>query len=90
MRAVFGVVSLLIVLAVIGMVATRQLKSSSRAVGAVSERAAPPAVSDRGDSTAASTGNVREQSQQLQQRVKDDVSRALEQAAAARKAEAEK
>ncbi|MEO7150876.1 MAG: hypothetical protein ABIX46_04070 [Burkholderiaceae bacterium] len=89
MRAIFGVVSLLIVLAIVGMVAVKQMKSSSQAMSA----AAVPATTVQTGAAAPSpvpAGNVREQSQQLQQRVRDDVARALEQGAAARRSEAEK
>jgi len=70
MKAMFGVVSLLVALAIVGFLAARQLKT-----------AAPSAVS--GD--VAASGTVREQSQQIQQKVKDDVTKALQQGAAARK-----
>ena len=77
MRAVFSVVGLLVVLAIVGLVAKRQLQAAGQGVVAV----AP----------AASGGNVVEQSRQLQQQVKSDVTKALEQgAAAARKDEADK
>ena len=92
MRAVFGVISLLIVLAVIGGVAVKQMRATSQALGNAGSsalRAAPPSA-DGTAATALPAGNVREQSQQLQQRVRDDVSRSLEQGAAARKAEADK
>jgi hypothetical protein len=75
MRAVFGVVSLLVALAIVGIVTVKQLKTVS---GSVSS---PPVAADGATSTPTST-EVREQSQQLQQRVKDDVTRALEQGAA--------
>ncbi|MEO6409843.1 MAG: hypothetical protein ABIO45_13970 [Burkholderiaceae bacterium] len=88
MRAIFGVVSLLIVLAIIGGVAVKQMRASSQATGQAALIAAPPTAD--GAAAPAPAGNVREQSQQLQQRVRDDVSRALEQGAAARKAEADK
>jgi hypothetical protein len=83
MRAVFGVVSLLIVLAVVGLLATRQLKS----IGASTAAMAPP---QRSAASGPSPATVREQAQQVQQRVKADVGRALEQGAAARKDEADK
>lgn len=65
MRALFGVISLLVVLAVVGMLATKQLK-------AVGSAAAPGA---------SSPVNLPMQSQQLQQRVTDDVAKALQQGA---------
>ena len=75
MRALFSIVSLLVVLAIVGILAAKQMKTAAptldRAASSVPGLAAP-------------TGNVREQSQQLQQRVKSDVSKALEQGAAAR------
>ena len=81
MRAVFGVVSLLVVLAVVGVVVTKQLKATGRAVSSAVQ-AAPGAAS------VAPAGTVREQSQQLQQQVTSDVAKALEQGA--RKDEGEK
>jgi hypothetical protein len=83
MRAVFGVVSLLVVLAIVGLLATRQLKATGQAVSA-----ALPAPA--GEVSSAPVGNVREQSQQLQQRVKSDVAKALEAGAAAHKDESDK
>jgi len=68
MKAMFGVVSLLVALAIVGFVAARQLKT-----------AAPSALSG------AASGTVREQSQQIQQKVKDDVTKALQQGGEARK-----
>ncbi len=70
MKAMFGVVSLLVALAIVGLLAARQLKTAA------------PSVSS-GD--VAASGTVREQSQQIQQKVKDDVTKALQQGAAARK-----
>jgi hypothetical protein len=83
MRAVFGVVALLVVLATVGFVATRQLRATGRAVGA-----ALPANAEAPSAAAAPT--VREQSQQFQQRVQSDVGKALEAGSAARKEEADK
>lgn len=74
MRALFGVVSLLIVLAVVGTLVKKQLGAVSQSVAPAS----PPA-----------SGNVREQSQQLQERVRSDVTKALDQGAAG-SADAEK
>ena len=75
MRALFGVVSLLLALAVVGVVATKQLK-------AVNSSASTPSAEDVSAAAAQPAANVREQSQQMQQRVKDDVTRALQQGAA--------
>jgi len=84
MKAMFGVVSLLIALAIVGFLAARQLKtaapsatSSATAAAAATAGVALPDVS--------TSGSVREQSQQIQQKVKDDVAKALQQGAAQRK-----
>lgn len=86
MRAIFGVVSLLIVLAVVGIAAKKQFQAVNN-VGA-SLPAAQTSTDTKTVAPAAST--VRAQSQQLQQRVADDVNKALEQGAAARSEAAEK
>jgi len=71
MKGLFGVVSLLVALVIVGFVAVKQL----RAVGHVSvER---PGV----DAPAAPGETVREQSQRLQDKVRSDVVKALEQGA---------
>lgn len=67
MRVVFGVVGLLIALAIVALVAKQQL----RAVGPVATTAAPTA----------SGANVVEQSRQLQQQIKTDLGKVLEQGA---------
>jgi hypothetical protein len=74
MKATFGLVSLLIALAIIGIVINKQLK----AVGKVPVVAADGSVSQG----SAASGTVREQSQQLQEKVRSDVVKALEQGAA--------
>ena len=74
MRALFGVVSLLVVLAVISHLVTKQLGANRLAV-------AP--------SSSPASATVREQSQQVQDRVRTDVTKALEQGAA-RTGEADK
>jgi hypothetical protein len=77
MKAIFGVVSLLVVLAIVGVLASRQMKAVS---------SVPVTASQTGD---APTANVREQSQQVQDKVRSDVTQALEQGAA-RREEADK
>jgi hypothetical protein len=74
MKATFGLVSLLIALAIIGIVINKQLK----AVGKVPVVAADGRVSQG----SAASGSVREQSQQLQEKARSDVVKALEQGAA--------
>ena len=75
MRAVFGVVSLLVVLAVVGLLASRQLKSVSGGVATALVPALPGAASVPPGAT------VREQSQQLQKQVADDIAKAMAQGA---------
>ncbi len=79
MRAVFGVVSLLVVLAIVGMLASRQMKAVKTSV---------PAATSSAAAGAGAAPTVREQSQQIQQQVQSDVSKMLEQGA--RKEEADK
>ena len=81
MRALFGVVSLLVVLAIVGFIAARQLRATGPAIGA----ALPPS-----STTASAPATVREHSRQLQQQVQSDVVKALEAGAAARRDEAGK
>ncbi|MEO6030332.1 MAG: hypothetical protein ABIP61_00285 [Burkholderiaceae bacterium] len=76
MKALFGIVSLLVALAVVGLLAARQLQ-------AVAPSVAPAAAAAAGVPAFAASGNVREQSRQLQRKVQDDVAKALEQGAAA-------
>ncbi len=71
MKALFSIVSLLIVLAVVGMVAKKQLQAQSQAARTV----ASPAMTGSPDVAAT------ERPQQLPQRVQQDVERAMQQAA---------
>jgi hypothetical protein len=84
MKAMFGMVSLLIALAIVGFLAARQLKTAapSATSGATTAAAATAGVALPG---VAASGTVREQSQQIQQKVKDDVTKALQQGVEARK-----
>ena len=79
MKALFGVVSLLVALALVALVATKQL----RAGGSASAAASPVAP------LMSASGTVRDQAQQLERKVGDDVAKAMRQSAAGR-AEAEK
>jgi uncharacterized protein (DUF697 family) len=74
MRALFGVVSLLLIVATVGFVAGKQLRGL---------RQVPSASSGATAATSANAGsvNVRDPAQQLQQQVRDDVAKALEQGA---------
>ena len=85
MKAMFGVVSLLVALAIVGWLASRQPRAVAPSIGpgaAGAEAASVPSF--------AGSGTVREQSQQLQQKVQDDVKKALEQGAASRAEQADK
>ena len=86
MKALFGVVSLLIALAIVGLVAVKQLKAIGR-TGAptATTQADLPAVPQMSGS-----GTVADQSRQLQKRVADDVAKAMKQGTEARKDESEK
>ena len=79
MKALLGVVSLLVALAVLGMIVSRQLKATH-----LSAVAALP-----GGREVAASGTLRQQSQQMQQRVTDDIAKAMTQGAE-RNADAEK
>ena len=87
MKAVFGAVSLLIALAIVGLVAVKQL----RAVGHVSDPSAA-AASQAGVAAPqmSGSGTVRDQAQQLQNKVANDAIKAMNQGAEARQAESEK
>lgn len=81
MRAVLGVVSLLLVLAVVGVLAMKQLKAVDKSVGA----GLPPATATDAPAAAAPASTVParvQQTQQTQQRVSAEVGKALEQGAA--------
>ena len=80
MRALFGVVSLLVALAVIGVIASRQLKAGIGPLATTADTAA---------SAPAPAGTPAQQSQQLQSQVKDDIAKAFE-AGKAQRDEADK
>ena len=85
MKALFGVVSLLVVLALVALLAVRQMKAGVPAM--------PPSTSGAeagATSPGAASANVREQARQLQERVQGDVTKALEQGAAARQEASDK
>lgn len=72
MRLLFSAVSLLIVLAIVGVLVTKSLRGTQRSLGAATAASGAPAMP---------AGNVREQSRQLQEQMQRDVARALEQGA---------
>ena len=69
MKALFGMVSLLLALAVIGVLASRQFKATGRVPAAASGMPITPGAT------------VPQQSQQIQEQVRNEVNRALEQGA---------
>jgi hypothetical protein len=77
MKALFGVVSLLVALAIAGLVVVKQLKSV-RQLGAVSTQQTGPVAAP----ALAGSGPVREQAQRLENQVASDVDKALQQGAA--------
>ena len=68
MRFFFGLIGLVVVLAIVGTVVKQQLASQKAVVPALQVPGAP-----------APTGNVREQSQQIQQQYKQALDTALQQ-----------
>ena len=89
MKALFGGVSLLVALAIGGLIAVKQLKS----VGAGAPPHASVGASQAGSAVSpqmSGSGTVRAQTQQLQNKVADDVAKAMSQGAASRQEEADK
>lgn len=74
MRAVFGLVGLLVVMAIVGVLMKNNL-SATRSTGAT----APVAVDGVKVPQVDATKNVRDQSQQIQKQVQDDLNQALQQ-----------
>lgn len=75
MRAVFGLVGLVVALAIMGVLVKKQLAATRAPVPALQAPAAPGSAA-----APAATGNVREQSQQVQQQVKQQVEGLMQQA----------
>ena len=87
MKALFGAVSLLIVLAIVGLLAVRQLHAVGAGLGSASTQDGQSPVAA---STASGGGNVREQAVRLENQVANDVRKALDQGAHAHDEAAEK
>ena len=79
MKALFGMVGLLIALAIVGLLVAGRLKTAPGAAAEVAVGARAASVLNAAPGT-----TVREASQNAQQKVGSDVVRALEQGAAAR------
>ena len=71
MRAIFGVLGLVLVLGVVGWLAKTQLASNRQAI---------PSLAVPGAEPVAPAATVREQSQQMQQQVRQSVEAAMQQA----------
>lgn len=72
MRGVFGMVGLVVALAIVGVLAKKQLASTQAVVPSLQVPGAAPVP--------APTGSVREQSQQVQQQYKQALEAAMQQA----------
>ena len=72
MRVVFGMVGLVVALAIVGVLAKKQLASTRAVVPSLQIPGVAPA--------SAPTGTVREQSQQIQQQYKQALDAAMQQA----------
>jgi predicted lipid-binding transport protein (Tim44 family) len=78
MRMIFGVLGLVIVLAIIGSVAKKQLQAMRLGPGATSAQASAPQQPTRHDAFSPDPNKtVRQQAQDTQGTVRDDVVRAL-------------
>jgi hypothetical protein len=89
MKALFGVVSLLVALAIVGMIGAKQLKAVGHAAQPTPAAAAanadvPPAPMMSG------SGTVREQTVGLENKVANDIAKAVSAGAAAREEQANK
>ena len=76
MKAMFGVVSLVVALAIIGLLMVKQLKAVGHVAAPVAGAPAAPAMSG--------SGTVRDQAVQLENKVANDVVKAMQQGAASR------
>ena len=78
MRAIFGVLSLLLVLAVVGLLVKKQLVSTRQAIPALALPAPTPAGAE--PMPTKPVGTVQAQSQQIQQQYKQAIDAAMQQA----------
>lgn len=76
MRSIFGIVSLLVTLAIVGVIVKKQLTATSQTIPAL----VVPAATSPGDVPVQPTGTVRQQSQQVQQQYKQAIENAMQQA----------
>ena len=76
MRAIFGVLGLVVVLGIVGWLSKTQLASPQQAM----PQLAAPGGNSSSVPASAPTATVRDQSQQLQQQIKQSVEAAMQQA----------
>lgn len=76
MKGVFGVIGLVVALAIVGLVVKKQLAAQ----GAMRAPAAAAGASSAGAASAVPPATVREQSLQTQQQVRDQVQQLMQQA----------
>jgi len=84
-RALFGVISLLVALAIVGLIAVKRLRAVGKVGAPIATSVDAPPVPQMSGS-----GTVRDQSLELQNKVANDAIKAMNQGADARKAEADK
>ena len=95
MKAMFGVVSLLVALGIVGLLAVRQLNAVGHAGASASAGASTASEASTSDGAPAvpamaGSGTVREQAVQLQNKVAADAVKAMNDGAAARSEAADK
>ncbi len=80
MRAIFGVVGLLLALVIVGLLVKKQLATTRQAIPVLAAPAPAPASSPASADAGAPASTVRAQSQQIQQQYKQALEGAMQQA----------
>ena len=75
MRSIFGILSLLVTLAIVGALVKKQRAATTQPMPAL----VVPAASAGGDAVVQPTGTVKQQSQQIQQQYKQAIDNAMQQ-----------
>ena len=75
MRSIFGILSLLVTLAIVGVLVKKQMAATTQPMPAL----VVPAASAGGDAVVQPTGTVKQQSQQIQQQYKQAIDNAMQQ-----------
>ena len=81
MRGLFGLVGLVVVLAIVGIVAKKQLSATRAPAAAAALQQAPVPGTGASAPVINAAGNVREQSQQVQQQVQQQLDDIMKQRA---------